>query len=123
MTRTSRRAVVCSLAVVPAITLTTVTVSDDPIIAAIERYRCACTKLETIDELAEPSRYAAAEDEIFNSGDALFATPPQTVAGATALISFVLEDADLSGDEASWSRLALASLSQALPHLPGQSSI
>jgi hypothetical protein len=115
MTSGTRRAVVCSLSVFPAIAVTTISVSDDPVIAAIERYRCACSALETIDEYAEPSRYASAENEIFNSGEAVFATPPRTIEGAKALIDFVLEDAAGAGDADHWRCLALASLSQALP--------
>jgi hypothetical protein len=114
MTSPTRRAVVCSLSVFPAIAATTISVSDDPVIAAIERYRCACSMLETIDECAEPSRYASAENEIFNSGDAVFASPPRTIEGAKALIEFVLEDAAGAGDADHWRCLALASLSQAM---------
>ena len=70
--------------------------------AAIKRYRHDSAELGTIDELADPVRYAAAETEIGASGAALFATRPASVAGAVALIDFIVED-DLD-TEGSWSQ-------------------
>ena len=101
----SRRALVVDLAALPAIaTAATASVMPeaDPIFAAIDRYRHACAELGTIDELTDPVRYAAAETEIGASGAALFATRPASVAGAVALIDFIIED-DLDA-EGSWSQ-------------------
>ena len=93
----------------------------DPILTAIERYSVACDVLETIDQRDEPARYATAEYEVIATGEALFATPPQTIKGAKALADFVLEDIGL-GHEDDWACRALASLSEALPRLAGQTT-
>ena len=98
-----------------------VTMADDPIFAAIERYRRACAALDSADQRGEPAQYNAAEREIFNSSEALWATPPQTIEGATALVDFVLEDVAL-GNEGDWACRALASLSEALPRMAVQKS-
>ena len=91
----SRRALVASLAALPMVATTAATTAAaraDPIVAAIERHRAAFAALETVDELASPARYAAAEQEVFASGEAMFATEPQTVAGCKALVNFMVED-------------------------------
>ena len=97
---TSRRTLVAGLAALPSIATTaalsaittTGAASVDPILGAINRHRTALAALEAIDELAEPGRYAAAEAEIFASYDVLLATTPQTIAGARALVDFMIED-------------------------------
>jgi hypothetical protein len=112
----SRRALVVGLAALPGCCAPFVTVAtanvmpeDDPIFAAIKRHRHASAELGTIDELADPVRYAAAETEIGASGAALFATRPASVAGAVALSDFIIEDdLDAAG---SWSQ------AEALPPL------
>ena len=91
----------------------------DPILTAIEQYRCACDMLETIDQHAEPAAYTRAEHEMLAASETVFATPPQTIKGAKALADFVLEDIGL-GHEDDWACRALASLSEALPRLAGQ---
>ena len=125
MPSTSRRAVIVSLAAIPTITTTTatmsVTVAGDAIFAAIERYRHACAALDSADQRGELAQYDAAERELFVSSEALWATPPQTIEGATALVDFVLEDVVL-GNEGDWACRALASLSEALPRMAVQQS-
>ena len=125
MPSTSRRAVVASLAAIPTITTAaaamSVTVADDPIFAAIARYRHACAALDSADQRNEPAQYDAAEHDIINSSEALWVTPPQTIEGATALVDFVLEDVVL-GNEGDWACRALVSLSEALPRMAVQKS-
>ena len=120
---TSRRAVVASLAAIPTISTSlaaiSVTLADDPIFAAIERYRDACAALDVADQRGEPAQYDAAEHEIINSSEALWTTPPQTIEGAMALVDFVLEDVAL-GNEGDWACLALVRLSEALPRMAAQ---
>jgi hypothetical protein len=94
----TRRALIAGLAVLPAFATTTASATSvDPIFAAIARHRAAVAALELISDGVEPARYAAAEAEVFASGDALLTTTPQTVAGCRALVDFIIEDI---GDEA-----------------------
>ena len=92
MPSTSRRAVVASLAALPTIPTTaaamSVTVADDPIFAAIERYRHACAALDSADQRNEPAQYDAAEHDIINSSEALWVTPPQTIEGGDGVGGF-----------------------------------
>ena len=110
----SRRALVVGLAALPVFpTASTASVMpDDPIFAAISHYRHACSELCTIDELTDPTRYAAAEVEVCASGAALVAIKPVTLAGATALAKFIVKDG-----QDHWAKPALLSLSEALPQL------
>ena len=89
----------------------------DPIFAAINQYRRACTTLETTNERVDPARFAAAEDELGASAEALFATVPTTRAGCRALVSFILDEAREDGGESSWYLDGLGLLSEALARL------
>jgi hypothetical protein len=102
----SRRAVFASLATLPAIATASSAAEPrstvargfpDPIITAIARHRVALAAPGLIDELVEPARYAAAEQQIFASRDVLLATTPQTIVGAQALI-VTIEDAEAAGE-------------------------
>ena len=121
MTGSSRRAVVASLAALPAIGAATVVAANvgatasDPIVAAIERHRRALEVFESADELSEPGRFEAAGDELHAAGEALFATTPTTVAGCLALMGWMLADAD--GEDLEHHRAALRSLIEVLPRL------
>ena len=112
MTHT-RRAVFTGLATLPAIATASVSPQADPIFAAIDRYRRAAAAFATVDEDAEPERYAVIEDELGISGEALFATLPTTRAGAAAFAQFFIED---GGPDTEGHR-ALGVLSEALPQL------
>jgi hypothetical protein len=91
---TSRRTLVAGLVAVPVATAAVATTaSADPIFAALARHRAAFAALETINEVAEPGAYAAAQQELLGSHDDLFATEPQTISGCKALVDFLLEDA------------------------------
>ena len=90
---TSRRAVVAGLASLPITTTAIAATSVDPIFAAIARHRAAFAAVETIDEVTEPDRYAAAVQLLLDSHNDLFATEPQTISGCKALVDFLLEDA------------------------------
>ena len=103
----TRRAVVTALAALLAITVAKARKAAaefsapdaDPIFAVLARHRAARAALETIDEFAEPDRYAAAEAELFASFDALAATPPQSLSGCQALVTFMIEDVGAGGVE------------------------
>ena len=92
----------------------------DPIFAAIDRYRRACTALEMTNERVDTARFAAAEDELGASGEALFATKPTTLAGCRALVNFIIDDAGEEDQEGSWYLDGLNLLSEALAQLAGQ---
>ena len=92
----------------------------DPIFAAIDRYRRACTGLEMTNERVDTARFAAAEDELGASGEALFATKPTTLAGCRALVNFIIDDAGDEDQEGSWYLDGLNLLSEALAQLAGQ---
>ena len=113
MAAPSRRALVVGLAALPAFATASVMPQDDPTFAAILRYRHAAAELVTIDEVMDPTRYAAAEAEVCASSAALFAIKPTTLAGATALAGFVCHE----DGQAHWAKPALVSLSAALPQL------
>ena len=83
----------------------------DPIFAAIERHRAAMAALQDVDEVAEPTAYAAAEQEIAAAYEAMLATVPQTIAGCMALVDHMIEDVGADVDE------ALEVLRQALDRL------
>jgi hypothetical protein len=91
----TRRTLLAGLATLPALATTAAAASipADPIFAAIARHRAALAALEVADQLAEPFRYAAAEQEIVASYDAMLATVPQTISGARALVDFLIEAA------------------------------
>ena len=89
----------------------------DPIFAAINQYRRACTTLETTNERVDPARFAAAENELGASAEALFATVPTTRAGCRALVNFILDEAREDGEEGSWYLDGLGLLSEALARL------
>jgi hypothetical protein len=92
----TRRAIVTGLAAaLPALATAATaraTSQDDPIFAVLARHRAARAALETIDEVAEPARYAAAEQELAASFDALRAIPPTSLLGCQALVNFMIED-------------------------------
>ena len=89
--------------------------TTDPIFAAIDRYRRACTALEA-------TGFAAAEDELSASGEALFATKPTTLAGCRALVNFIIDDAEEEALEGSSCLDGLSLLSEALAQLAGQTA-
>ena len=92
--RTSRRVLVAGLVCLPAVTAAADPVTSvDPIFAAIDRHRAAYAALESINEVAEPAAYAAAEQELLASHNDLFGTEPQTIRGCKALVDFLLDDA------------------------------
>ena len=103
----TRRAVVTALAALIAITVAKARKAAaefsapdaDPIFAVLARHRAARAALETIDELGEPARFAAAEEELWASFDALRATTPQTLLGCQALVNFMIEDAGAEDGE------------------------
>ena len=113
----SHRALAVGLTALPVFpTASTASVMpDDPIFTAISHYRYACAELCTINERTNPARYAAAEVEVFASGAALVAVKPVTLAGATALAKFIVEN-----DQDHWACEALkTTLSETLPQLTG----
>ena len=113
MAAQSRRALVGGLAALPvSATADASVLPEDPIFAAIERHRHACAELVTIDGLTDPTRYAAAEAEVYASSEALFAIKPATLCGAVALARFIVKDG-----QDHWAEPALMSLSEALPQL------
>jgi hypothetical protein len=118
----SRRALLASLADMPAINTTTVaaSVAPDPIFAAIERHRAALAALAPIDQLAEPVAYAAADQEMFAAVDVMATTVPQTVSGAKALLDVTIADAEADGVEGRFLD-TLKTLRQALDRLAGLS--
>ena len=81
----------------------------------------ACTALEAIDEGGDPDRFAAVEEELGASGEALFATRPTTLAGCRALVVFIIEDADEEDQQGIWLD-GLQVLNEALARLAGQAS-
>jgi hypothetical protein len=114
------RTLIASTAVIPvaATTIRHGTAPDDPIFAAVARYCRAIDVLETIDQLAEPVRYRAAEREMLVADEAVFNTPPTTLAGCQALIEHMLDDA--ASEVGSHSHRTLVTLSEALDRLTGQ---
>jgi hypothetical protein len=74
--------------------------TSDPIFAAIARHRAALAALATINQLAEPAAYAAADQEMFAAADVMATTVPQTVSGAKALLDVTIADAEADGVEA-----------------------
>jgi hypothetical protein len=115
----TRRAVVTGLAALLAITVAKVRKSAakfsapdaDPVFAAMDRYRRAIAAFATVNEDAEPERYALIEAELATSGEILFLTLPTTHAGAVAFTKFVIEEASHMEDR------ALGVLREALPRL------
>ena len=103
----TRRAVVTALAALLAITVAKARKAAaefsgpdaDPIFAVLARHRAARAALVTIDEVAEPARYAAAEEELWASLDALRATTPTSFVGCQALLNFMIEDAGAEDGE------------------------
>jgi len=103
----TRRAVVTALTALLAITVAKARKAAaefsapdaDPIFAVLARHRAARAALETIDEFGEPARFAAAEEELWASFDALRATTPQTLSGCQALVTFMIEDGGADGVE------------------------
>lgn len=89
----TRRTLAAGLAALPIATTTAAAAGADPIFGAIARHRVAKAALGLVDEVAEPAAYAACEQEIFGSYEALLATPPRTIAGCKALVDFTIEDA------------------------------
>jgi hypothetical protein len=94
----TRRTLAAGLAA--ATTTAAASVAVDPIHGALLRHRVTKAALRLIDEVAEPTRYAAAKQELLSSFDALVTTVPQTMGGARALVSFMTESADEVGTDA-----------------------
>jgi hypothetical protein len=123
MIGSSRRVVVAALATLPAIGAATVAAANvsptvnDPIFAAIERYRRALNAFESADEVSEPGLFEAAGDELHSASEALFATAPTTISGCLALMGWMLADA--AGEDLEQHRAALKSLIEVLPRLAG----
>jgi hypothetical protein len=116
-----RRAILAGAASLPAISIPAIAAvtEPDPIHAAIEAHRAAWARLE--DHLRKSTAEDEAEEERLNAviadaEDGLSATEPTTIAGAVALLRYVVEHREMSSDH-EFAAGALSILADALERM------